>query len=268
MRAGGGGWNEYPDHRPGRAAAAAISKTRRPGPGRLVIGSLGPAVRKLHPRSTSVRPWRVVSSCAAWLLIEPGRRRCGPAAAAAPPSSHSRAAFGHSYCLLRHWRRCRFPSMRRTRGGHLSQASLVEASASAHDALCGRSGHCVLGGQVRASGLRGCCRRHRDLPCRRNRRNFDSGSHSLHYRSHFARPAKASSQRDERDEAGPSQDEDAVNGQRALQHCARHWNQRNPTHQDRIRVGGARAMEPRTLIGQGTNVPSGRLSMRRMFIKC
>jgi hypothetical protein len=79
MRAGGGGWNEYPYHRPSRAAAAAISKTRRPGPGRLAIGSLGPTVRKPHPRSISVRPWAVVSACAAWLLIEPGpsrRSRC------------------------------------------------------------------------------------------------------------------------------------------------------------------------------------------------
>ena len=71
MRARGAGRNEYPDHRSGRAAAAAISKRRRPGPGSLVIGGLGPAVQEPHPRSLSVRPRRAVWACPAWLLIEP-----------------------------------------------------------------------------------------------------------------------------------------------------------------------------------------------------
>jgi hypothetical protein len=133
----------------------------------------------------------------------PSSQHALPGCSSSPLSSHSRAAFGHSYCLLRHWRRCRLPSMRRTWGGHLSQASLVEAAASAHDALRGRSGHCVLGGQVLAAVVGA------QSP------NFDFGPHSLHYRSHFARPAEASSQRDERGEVGPSQDEEA-NDSRAI----------------------------------------------------
>src|SRR5271167_4321301 len=59
MRASGGGRDEYPDHRPGRAAAGAAGKRRRPGPASLVIGSppraLGLAARKPHRHSTAVR---------------------------------------------------------------------------------------------------------------------------------------------------------------------------------------------------------------------
>ena len=38
-----------------------------------------------------------------------------------------------------------------------------------------------------APGWRGCCRRHCDLPYRRNRWNRDSGLHFLHHRSHLGR---------------------------------------------------------------------------------
>jgi hypothetical protein len=83
MRARGAGRNEHPGHRSGRAAAAAISKTRRPGPGSLVIGGLGPAVHEPHPRSPGARAWRVVSARAAWLVtgLSPSRPkplRCQP----------------------------------------------------------------------------------------------------------------------------------------------------------------------------------------------
>ena len=55
MRPLGGGRDEYRDHRPGRAATAAIGKARRPGPGGLVDGcpwiGLGFARQELHRRS-------------------------------------------------------------------------------------------------------------------------------------------------------------------------------------------------------------------------
>ena len=57
MGAGGGWREEHPDHRPGRAAAAAIGKTGRPGPAGLVTGgpalNFGPAARKSHVHLTS-----------------------------------------------------------------------------------------------------------------------------------------------------------------------------------------------------------------------
>ncbi len=74
MRASRGGRNEDPHHRPGGAAAGAITQSGRPGPVSPVIGrrsgglvaggppgGLGPAVRKPHPHETSVREPRAVS---------------------------------------------------------------------------------------------------------------------------------------------------------------------------------------------------------------
>ena len=63
MRAFGGGRNEHPDHWPGRAAAAAISQARRPGPRSLVDGGADLAVPELHRRSTGVRPRPIASAC-------------------------------------------------------------------------------------------------------------------------------------------------------------------------------------------------------------
>ena len=58
MGAGGGWREEHPDHRPGRAAAAAIAKTGRPGRAGLVINrpalNLGPTARKSHVHLTSL----------------------------------------------------------------------------------------------------------------------------------------------------------------------------------------------------------------------
>ena len=74
MRASRGGRDEDPHHRPGGAAAGAITQSGRPGPVSLVIGrrsgslvargppgGLGPAARKPHPHETSVRQPRAVS---------------------------------------------------------------------------------------------------------------------------------------------------------------------------------------------------------------
>ncbi len=74
MRASRGGRDEDPHHRPGGAAAGAITQSGRPGPVSPVIGrhsgglvaggppgGLGPAVRKPHPHETSVRQPRAVS---------------------------------------------------------------------------------------------------------------------------------------------------------------------------------------------------------------
>ena len=66
MRASRGGRDKDPHHRPGGAAAGAITQSGRPGPVSLIIGrrsgslvagrppgGLGPAARKPHPHETS-----------------------------------------------------------------------------------------------------------------------------------------------------------------------------------------------------------------------
>ena len=75
MRPPGGGRDEYPDHRPAWAAAAAIGKARRPGPGDLVDScpraDLGFAERELHRRSTGTGSRRIVWACCARPLTAP-----------------------------------------------------------------------------------------------------------------------------------------------------------------------------------------------------
>ena len=74
MRASRSGRDEDPHHRPGGAAAGAITQSGRPGPVSLVIGrrsgslvaggppgGLGAAAREPHPHETSVRQPRAVS---------------------------------------------------------------------------------------------------------------------------------------------------------------------------------------------------------------
>jgi len=57
---------------------------------------------------------------------------------------------------------------------------------------------------VSGLGWLGCCRRHRGLRCRRNRRNIDSDPLThLRHRSHLAQPAESSSKRGERDRPAP-----------------------------------------------------------------